>query len=164
MARRILTDEEKKLLAGAMHDVRPLDAREKLEHVPDNFRPAIKPRKPVLPAITPPTGGGIDKATAAKLTRGEYRIDGRIDLHGMTLEKAHRCLEEFLEQGYVADKRCLLIITGKGGKDGKKGKLQQEVPRWLQLSGLSRMILMVSSAKPKHGGEGALYLLLRRKR
>ncbi len=115
-----------------------------------------------MPVSPPPAKVGVDTPTMARVRRGEYKIEARLDLHGMTLDVAHQQLQEFVETSYHARKRCVLVITGKGGRE--EGRLQQEVPRWLAFSQLSRMILMVSSAQPKHGGDGALYLLLKRRK
>jgi DNA-nicking Smr family endonuclease len=106
---------------------------------------------------------GIDRATAERLKRGLRRIEARLDLHGMTQKEAHRALAEFLRASDEAGRRCLLVITGRGlGPDGP-GILQSSVPRWLDEGAFRRRILTVVSAQPRHGGAGALYVLLRRR-
>lgn len=105
---------------------------------------------------------GLDRRTALRLKRGEMAVDGRIDLHGMTQEQAHAALVGFVTRAYESGRRCLLVITGKG-RDGT-GILRAQVPRWLNQPTLRPLIIGLSVARPNDGGEGALYLLVRRKR
>ncbi len=108
--------------------------------------------------------GGVDRATAERLKRGLRPIDARLDLHGLTQAEAHRALVEFVEACHGCGRRCLLVITGRGlGPEGA-GVLKTAVPRWLTESSLRRRILAVAAAQPRHGGAGALYVLLRRRR
>ena len=104
----------------------------------------------------------MDKRSAERLKRGGLSIDGRIDLHGLTRDEAKSRLEIFLTNAHRQQRRCLLVITGKG-RDGT-GVLKAEVPHWLNLPHLRPMVLGVTHAQPKHGGDGALYVLLRRQR
>ena len=104
----------------------------------------------------------IDRRTGEKLKRGQFEIDGRIDLHGMTQDKAQTSLGAFILRSYAANKRCLLIITGKGEKG--RGVLKQRLPEWLNDPELSGAVLRIVPATPKDGGSGAFYVLLRRRR
>jgi DNA-nicking Smr family endonuclease len=107
---------------------------------------------------------GIDRATAERLKRGLRSIEASLDLHGMTQREAHRALAEFVYASGDAGRRCLLVITGRGlGADGP-GILKSSVPRWLEEEQLRGRVLAVAPAQPRHGGAGALYLLLRRRR
>ncbi len=107
---------------------------------------------------------GIDRANAERLKRGRHAIEARLDLHGMTQAEAHRELAEFVEASHRAGRRCVLVITGRGlGPDGP-GVLKRAVPRWLAEAGMRRRILAIAAAQPRHGGAGALYLMLRRQR
>lgn len=167
MARK-LTEEEKKLLSAAMKDVTPLDKKRKkeLEELPVVEKPKRKAPSARLPA--PPSAPvkpniDVDQSTLARVKKGDYPIDATLDLHGHTLTEAHARLSEFVENSYRKGRRGLLVITGKG-RIGAESSLRKEVPRWLSLSPLSAMILVISSAKGKHGGQGAYYLLLRRSR
>jgi DNA-nicking Smr family endonuclease len=91
-------------------------------------------------------------------------IEARIDLHGMTQSEAHRVLTGFITGQQAAGRRCVLVITGKGrGKQGA-GILRESVPRWLNEGPLRERVLAFDYARPQDGGEGALYVLLRRKR
>jgi len=109
----------------------------------------------------------MDKRQAARLRKGRLPIEGRIDLHGKTSVEAHDALKAFVTRAHRAGKRCVLVITGKGsrsGADGKAGILRQVVPRWLNEPAFRPLILAFTHARPEDGGEGALYVLLKRTR
>lgn len=117
-------------------------------------------------------GHGLDRRSAEKLRKGQMPIEGRLDLHGMTQEQAHRAVQDFIVQGHAAGKRCVLVITGKG-RDAQgqrdplskgQGVLKRMVPEWLAQKPLAPLILKTETARPQHGGDGAIYVLLRRKR
>ncbi|MBT4045923.1 MAG: DNA mismatch repair protein MutS [Rhodospirillaceae bacterium] len=142
-------------------------------------RPAIRHSvaKAPLPVNANGDGGlssGLDKRSAERLRRGQMVIDARLDLHGHTQADAHRAVHAFVAAGYRSGKRCVLIITGKGGPrddfdsgfmpDRDSGVLRRNLPRWLGEPAVRNMILRLQSARPQHGGEGAYYVLLRRKR
>lgn len=103
---------------------------------------------------------GVDAATAKRVHRGEYPIAMRLDLHGMRREDAEDALREALENAYHDGERCLLVITGKG-REGA-GVLREALPRWLEDA--KRFVLAYDMAQPKHGGSGAFYVLVKRKR
>jgi DNA-nicking Smr family endonuclease len=105
---------------------------------------------------------GIDRATGKWLKQGLCPIEARLDLHGMTQTEAHRALDGFVRAALAAGRRSLLVITGGG--TGRPGILRSAVPRWLDEDQLRRQILAVAAARPRHGGAGALYVLLRRRR
>lgn len=107
-------------------------------------------------------GAGIDRSTEEKLKRGKMPIDGTLDLHGFTQTEAYSALQNFIRFSVQRNRRCLLIVTGKGRMN--EGILRQSVPRWLKEPDLSQYILSVQTARPKDGGDGALYVLLRRAR
>jgi len=107
----------------------------------------------------------IDGSTAEKLKRGKFTIDGRLDLHGYTADAAYTQLIHFISNGFMQGKRCLLVITGKGLRpDGSHGIIRESVPKWLNEPDMRQYILAFRYAKTQDGGEGALYVLLRRKR
>jgi DNA-nicking Smr family endonuclease len=107
---------------------------------------------------------GIDRANAERLKRGRHPITARLDLHGLTQAEAHRELVDFVEASYHSGRRCVLVITGRGlGPDGP-GVLKNAVPRWLEEPAPRRRILAMAPAQPRHGGAGAIYLLLHRHR
>lgn len=131
--------------------------------------PALPPAPPApaLPALKPGTTAGLDRRTAQRLRRGQLDIAGKLDLHGLTQSAAHRALRQFVEEAAHDGKRCVLVVTGKGqGRSGERetGVLRRMVPRWLNEAALRALIVGVESAQGRHGGEGALYVLLKRKR
>lgn len=117
---------------------------------------------------------GTDHRTQQRLKRGKIAIDARLDLHGMSQSQAYEALSRFIPKAYEAEKRCVLIITGKGlprsgdlsllERSRHIGILKRRVPEWLRASPFESYILDVQFARPQHGGDGALYILLRRKR
>jgi DNA-nicking Smr family endonuclease len=135
----------------------------------DGSRPARKPPPPPpLPTLHPGAAPGVDRATALRLRRGEMPIDATLDLHGMTQKEAHSALLGHITRAHTLGQRCLLVITGKGGKSGKDGRetgvLRANVPRWLNEAPVRAHVLAFAPARPRHGGDGALYVLLRRMR
>jgi len=128
--------------------------------------PPPDPRPAPRPSPSPLALGAvadIDRRTAQRFTRGDMAIDGRIDLHGLTLDQAHGSLVAFMRGASARGARCVIVVTGKG-KDQSIGKIRREVPHWLNQAALRPMILAISEARPRQGGAGALYVLLKRKR
>lgn len=123
---------------------------------------APKPLPPLTPTPAPGAMPGIDKRQGERFRRGQMPIEGKIDLHGRTQAEAHDALQHFVERAFKAGKRQLLVITGKGMTQSKSGILKTNVPRWLNEAPMRRLILAISQARPEHGGEGALYVLLKR--
>jgi len=156
------TAEERALWREAMRGVESYGGR------PRDPAPASASSHPVaapprVKAKAEMPRGGLDRRSAERLRRGEMEIAARLDLHGMTQEEAHRALIRFLEGSYEAGRRAVLVITGKGRPDAE-GVLRRAVPRWLAEPRCRAVVLASSPARPRHGGEGALYVLLRRKR
>lgn len=89
-------------------------------------------------------------------------IDRRIDLHGLTLEDAHAALDRLVRQAVRDGARMLLVITGKGVRSA--GAIKRETPHWLRRGEHAAQVLRILPARAKHGGDGAIYVLLRRKR
>ncbi|MDH3658976.1 MAG: Smr/MutS family protein [Alphaproteobacteria bacterium] len=120
--------------------------------------------KPALPRALDPKGPvDIDRRSWERLKRGQIRIERKLDLHGQTQPEAHGALNRFLQMASATGLRCVLVVTGKGGVDGR-GVLRQMVPRWLGEAGNRDKVLTYAPAQPRHGGDGALYVLLRRRR
>jgi len=182
---RGLTREDAALWRHVAEGIRPLPGRFLVEAEPDG--PEIAPlapkraksRKPAPSPVPPPMAtaavslpelghgevAGVDKRTAQRMRRGQMRIEGRLDLHGLTQEEAHRAVTSFIAGSQASGRRCVLIVTGKGLKpDGRTGVLRANVPHWLNLPPNRARVLAFSYAAPKDGGEGALYVLLRRAR
>lgn len=113
----------------------------------------------------------MDRKAFRKMQRGKLKPDARIDLHGMTLERAHNVLNRFVLSSQASGCRLLLVITGKGKNrdDGgpipvRYGVLRHQVPQWLRLPPLSSAVLQVTEAHVSHGGGGAYYVYLRKRR
>ncbi|MFE3836743.1 Smr/MutS family protein [Pseudogemmobacter sonorensis] len=109
----------------------------------------------------------MDMKTHARMTRGKIRPEARIDLHGMTLARAHPELIGFLMRAQAEGLRLVLVITGKGREmhdpvPRPMGALRHQVPHWLRLPPLSHIVLQLTEAHLKHGGSGAYYVYLRR--
>ena len=97
-----------------------------------------------------------------RIVRGAHGIEGRLDLHGMTQDEAHERLLSFLRGKQGRGAKLVLVITGKGSRGGEGGVLKRMVPLWLGLPELRGLVIGFESAAIPHGGEGALYVRLRR--
>lgn len=133
------------------------------------FVPDIRLAEPAAPSSKTPSDGGIDRRTEDKFRKGKMTIDGRLDLHGLTLNDAHHRVREYILLQHAAGKRCLLIITGKGSRGGSlgeppRGQIRQSLGHWLSAPDLKPLILSIAPAQIGHGGDGAFYVLLRRQR
>ena len=186
MARRPISEEERALWQMIAKTATPLKRRRKSEPKPRPVAaPAEKPAAktasqkqtpaPKAPTPVPPPpqrphalahgiAVGIDKRQAERFKRGKTPIEGRIDLHGRTQQEAHDDLHHFLARAHASGKRMVLVITGKGITGAKSGVLRENVPRWLNEPTLRRHVLAFDYAEPQHGGQGALYVLLKRKK
>lgn len=113
----------------------------------------------------------MDRKAFGKMKKGRLSPEARIDLHGMTIAQAHPVLNRFIIDAVAHDRRLVLVITGKGKHrdDGgpipvRHGVLRHQVPHWLNSAPLRQHVLQISEAHLKHGGQGAYYVYLRRKR
>lgn len=124
------------------------------------------PLRPITPpSLTPGQTDMMDKRTARRLKRGQLGIDARLDLHGHVQATAHRALESFLERSFYEDHRTVLVITGKGNRGtGQVGVLKEAVPRWLNQMPIREWVTGFSYAAVKDGGDGALYIRIKRRR
>jgi DNA-nicking Smr family endonuclease len=106
---------------------------------------------------------GIDKRLLRKLRRGDYAVQGHVDLHGLIADEARGEVERFLVAARADGKRCVLIVHGRGmhSKDGEP-VLKRRLETWLSRGGLAKHVLAFATARPSDGGAGALYILLRR--
>lgn len=123
-----------------------------------------------LSALSVGETANIDANTAERFKRGEFKIERRLDLHGMTEKEAYEEVENFIKKSYQTKLRCVLIVTGKGTKRetddlfSAKGIIKERVPQWLNSPEIRPLILSFAYALPIDGGDGALYVLLRRQR
>lgn len=129
-----------------------------------------------LKDVIQPKGQDVDGRTSKRLKQGKIEVQAVLDLHGLSQEQAHRSLIAFIHKSYQQGKRCVLVITGKGRRqyphhqkpqhfiDPEPGVIKRRMPDWLRDKSLSPMILQWQQARPQDGGDGALYVLLRRQR
>jgi DNA-nicking Smr family endonuclease len=110
-------------------------------------------------------GLGIDRGTDRKLKGGRIRIDMRIDFHGMSLDRALDSLIHSITYAYEHGFRCILVVTGKGHNTKLDGiSIKSQMGKWLRIPTLSSKIIKYVDAIPRHGGTGALYILLKKNR
>ena len=126
--------------------------------------PQPPPPKPPPPTLAHGDIADLDKRSAERLRRGKLPIEGRLDLHGHTQDQARRALADFLARAQAEGKRCVVVVTGKGDITRGGGVLRTQVPRWLNEPENRARVLAFDYAQPRHGGLGALYLLLRKGR
>ncbi len=182
--RRVLSYEERVLWTTVTKAIAPLRATARL--APDALdepvteitkpaRPAARPKRasppsaphkpapPPAPSLTP-----LSRRMKRGVARGKQAIDARLDLHGLTQAQAHSALLHFLRNAHARDARLVLVITGKGaknlGRGGEPGVLRRQVPQWLSLPEFRSFVIGFEDAHIAHGGEGALYVRLRRAR
>ena len=123
---------------------------------------AAKPAPPDPVDLRVGEHAGIDKSTRRRFAQGQMEIEARLDLHGATAAQAERRLSGFIDNAVRQGQRCVLVITGKGVEG--TGVLRRLVPQWLKSPPLAPFVLAISAARPGDGGDGALYVLLRRRR
>jgi DNA-nicking Smr family endonuclease len=114
----------------------------------------------------PPPLAPLGRRLKKRMGRGKEAIDGRLDLHGLTQSQAHAALLHFLRSASVRGARLVLVVTGKGARagEGERGVLKRAVPQWLGLPEFRAFVIGYEDAHLVHGGEGALYIRIRRKR
>jgi DNA-nicking Smr family endonuclease len=130
----------------------PAPARPRQVGVPRPRGRALDPERPI----------DLDRRTWLRLKRGQVELEQTLDLHGQTQDQAHRRLRAFVAEAQAGGSRCVLVVTGKGLESG--GTLRHMVPRWLNEEPNRARVLAYAPAQPRHGGSGALYILLRRRR
>ena len=178
MAGRSLHPDESALWARVMATVRPLRAvaapravHPKVElPAPVVLRPTqvTTPKSRAVPA-RPLPGTTLDGGWDRRLTRGVVQPDASLDLHGHTLASAHVMLDAGLERAIARGDRVLLLVTGKppraeSERPHARGAIRAAVSDWLAASRHAHAIAAVRAAHPRHGGAGALYIVLRRSR
>jgi DNA-nicking Smr family endonuclease len=180
--RRVLSEEERALWETVAKQVKPLRKRLRPAKVvaapPDTdavpaLKPAIVPKPPAAPPLiapakpSPPPLAPLGRRERSQLSRGKKDIDARLDLHGMTQTRAHRALFAFLQRAHHDGLTFVLVITGKGkvgGAESERGVLRRQVPQWLSLPEFRSLVVGFEEAHLGHGGEGALYVRVRRAR
>jgi DNA-nicking Smr family endonuclease len=183
--KRSLSEEERALWESVARQARPLAKRRRTPkpevvashaEAPVAAKPEVAPKsipsakiprppKPVPPAAPPLAP--LERRERSQLSRGRKEIDARIDLHGMTQTRAHRALSGFLQRAHSDGLTFVLVITGKGrtiGAESERGVLRRQVPLWLNLPEFRTLVVGFEEAHIGHGGEGALYVRIRRSR
>lgn len=175
---RALSDDERVLWDHVAKQVKPLRrkrvvkaeavaAAPTLLKVAAPKKPAVLPPAALKPAPAPPPLAPLGRRERSQLSRGKKDIDARLDLHGMTQERAHRSLAAFLRRASGEGHSFVLIITGKGrttGPESERGILRRQVPLWLGLPEFRSLVVGFEEASIGHGGAGALYVRIRRMR
>lgn len=179
---RPLKDDEHALWQDVTRSIVPLRRRALLAAAAAEGKappePAVSTRPKKIAAPPPPVAKPAPPALAPlarrlkqRVARGSEPIDARIDLHGMTQAQAHQALQRFLRNAQADGARMVLVITGKGarGDDARargeeRGVLKRQVPHWLRLPEFRPYVVGFADAGIGHGGEGALYVRVRRTR
>jgi DNA-nicking Smr family endonuclease len=177
--KRALSEEERALWESVAKQVKPLRKKPRapkapiapVEELPASAKSAGLPKlaanarsakilKPPAPPLAP-----LGRRERSLLSRGRKEIERRLDLHGMTQARAHRALLSFLQRASSDGLTFVLVITGKGrasGAEFQRGVLRRQVPEWLNLPEFRTLVVGFEEAHIGHGGEGALYVRVRR--
>jgi DNA-nicking Smr family endonuclease len=174
--RRRLNAEERALWAKVVATVRPLEvgvATPPVEEEPPVLQAAPTPTSPRTSPKVPAgrskaPGTTLDSSWDRRLSRGTLQPDVTVDLHGHKLDSAYSLLDLRLDQAIAGSARLVLLVTGKPPSDDRRpaarGEIRAAVGDWLAASRHAGDIAAVRNAHPRHGGQGALYIVLRRKR
>lgn len=107
---------------------------------------------------------GIDRAHLRRLRSGEIAIERRVDLHGLSARAARTEVRRALLDAFEAAERCVLVVHGRGMHSPEGPVLKAFLLKWLTEPTLARSVMAFASARPRDGGAGATYVLLRRRR
>ncbi len=169
--RRRLSAEEAALWRRVVESVTPLHgALPKVEAeapavAPRSVPKAVSRSVPVEPPKKAVPGTTLDGSWDRRLARGLVSPDRSLDLHGHNLATAYDLLDRKLGEAVADGVRVLLLITGKPPSDKSgRGAIRAAVGDWLAASPYAGDIAAVRNASPRHGGAGALYIVLRRRR
>ena len=166
-----LSQEDKELWAQFTQSLNPLEVSTKPPlmneevDISKEYYVQPLPQKKQIRALNVDLPVDIDKRTFERLKKGRLPLEDSFDFHGIGFHDAHYRLIKLIEGWQENGKRCVLIITGKGSRTPKDQKtIRDAFPDWLNDPLLRSKILAYTKAQPKHGGSGAFYLLLRRKK
>jgi DNA-nicking Smr family endonuclease len=181
--RRSLSDEEHALWRGIARSIKPLPRARPAKEISDAVVSAETAIEPPVAAKSPPVRqpspppqkeapplAPLGRRGKQRVARGRDPIEGRLDLHGHTQDEAHPALLHFLRNAQADGKKTVLVVTGKGTRRNERdtaaerGVLKRAVPQWLSLPEFRSIVLGFEAADIRHGGEGALYIRLRRAR
>jgi DNA-nicking Smr family endonuclease len=180
--RRALSEEERALWESVAKQTKPLRKKSRAAkpevltavETPPVAKPSVS-QQPLPPVKVqkapkpegPPPLAPLGRRERSQLSRGRKEIEARLDLHGMTQTRAHHALSSFLQRAHSEGLTFVLIITGKGktmGPESERGVLRRQVPQWLSLPEFRSLVVGFEEAHIGHGGEGALYVRIRRMR
>ncbi|KQO73908.1 Smr/MutS family protein [Rhizobium sp. Leaf262] len=170
-----------RLISGRVEDLLAFEALEAESEPTPQLQPQPQPAKKPIPPFpqmiieTVPSSAmpdadkkrihsPLEKPVKRKLTRGRLPLEARIDLHGMFQSEAHAVLLDFLVRAHERGLRHVLVITGKGRSMGSDGALKRAVPMWFSKPEYRHLISSYEDASMNHGGDGALYVRLARRR
>lgn len=184
--------DDRELFARALADAKPLKGKKRVKitalplpppsaiGLPARLapKPTPAPARPTVPAkpaagpapLSEGNAAGLDRASAERLRRGQAAIEATLDLHGMILADAEPALARFLERSQSLGKKLVLVVTGKGVRidrdSGRRieGAIRRELPHWLNLPKNRGRILAFRQAHISHGGGGAFYVVLRKRK
>ena len=166
MTRRRTTDEERELFHAVISG-KSLHQKVRPPSKITQVKTAVKKTQAI------PAPSGLDGRTGDRLRRGAIAPDAKLDLHGLTESAAHRALASFLQAAHKRGDKLVLIVTGKGANASEgpfdlelagrsRGVLKTMVPRWLREPQFAKWIADLRGAHRRHGGDGALYVYLRK--
>lgn len=172
---RPLDPDEAALWSRVAATVRPLKGRPRVKPPAPSRAIEVRPTAPEPPKRSPQASAKpVDAATLdggwdRRLRSGKLVPDRSIDLHGYSRDQAYALLVSAIEDASLADQRVLLVVTGKGGRgavdpDRPRGVIRASLPHWLDTPALRPYIAALRPAHPRHGGAGAWYVILRRRR
>jgi DNA-nicking Smr family endonuclease len=143
------------------------------KETPQVPRPTRQAPRPISKPAHVPRAAPLDRQTSRQLDKGRLEVEARLDLHGMRQRDAHAQLRRFLKTAQARGLRHVLVITGKGAdqaasksfyEEDERGVLRNAVPHWLAEPEFAALVVSFSPAPRRLGGEGALYVRLRRPR
>ena len=173
-------DTDANLFQRTMAEVQPLKKKRSLQSPTGPNLDFAKPRAKAAHRVTQPVKprsrkaepeplsadqfSGVDRRTVERMRRGKTPIDVRLDLHGSRQDAAQAELNAFISSCAATNCRTVLVITGKGSVSEGGGVLRRRLPDWLNQPACRPHVLAFAVARPEHGGAGAFYVLLRRRR
>jgi DNA-nicking Smr family endonuclease len=171
-----LSREDRQLWSKVARSVAPMPGKSFPDEMEEALAAAEDKASPALPPVIaeakhqaeilrrePVQRPVIDRPTKKKLAKGRLAIEGKVDLHGMALGEAHGVLLAFLHNAYAQGRRHVLVVTGKGSSMGSDGVLRRQVPQWFATPAFRGLVSAHEDAARHHGGQGAMYVRLRRR-
>jgi DNA-nicking Smr family endonuclease len=152
------SDSEAAFFREALKDVKPLGAKPVHRSRPKTETRIIATPPPKPPVYTEAEATNIGGHREAHMRRGRLEPDAKLDLHGYKQEPAFLALHRFITRARALDHRVILVVTGKGGV------LHDMLPRWLGDGEFRDMVVGVTPAHARHGGDGAFYVALKKQK